>query len=125
MNSTEVQYKISETNDYIICDVKTDLTYDLLNKIAQELHDFAQTHNIDRVFFDVRKIRNSENVKTNYNFVMTQISDPVNEHFKKIALLLNPLDTSHNDLVAFFKTRGQNLKDFFIEKDALEWLLTN
>jgi hypothetical protein len=117
------EIRIPDSKKYIIAVVNVDVTIGISQKIAEEVDIIGKKNNIDRMLFDVRKVRNIESIKPNYEFAFHSLPDPQDYQFKRVAYLVSPHDRSHSVIVGFLQPRGFNIREFYSEKEAVSWLV--
>lgn len=122
IDRSEFEIKISASKKYIYINVKVDISINLAKEITQEAYKIAEVLKIERMLFDVRGSRNIDPVVENFKFAYHFLPDPEERRFKKIANLITPHDESHNNTVAFLISRGYNIKEFWVEEEAVAYL---
>ena len=118
----DYEIKIAESKKYLIVKVFVDLTADIAKTTVFESNIVGMETRIDRLLFDVRGSRNVEEIKSNFKFATETFAKPEEHWFKQVANLTDPHDHSHSSAIAFMIAKGYNVKEFFIEKDAIDWL---
>lgn len=118
----EYELKMSDSRDYAILDVRSDLTFHLSVKIADEIIRLGENAKVNKLLYDLSKVKNLEQVKPNFEIAFRKMPDPGNFKFKKTAFLVNVRDNSHEYFIGFLHARGFNLREFYDEKEAVNWL---
>ena len=118
----EYDIKISDSKKYLIVKFQVNVTAELSGKSSVEAENLGKEHNINRMLFDVRNVRNIDSAKPNFDFVFSTLPKPEEHWFKKVASLADPHDISHSFAAAFLLSRGFNIKEFFKETEAHTWL---
>ncbi|NLT52133.1 MAG: hypothetical protein GXX85_14610 [Ignavibacteria bacterium] len=120
----DYQLKVSASRKFLIAEVNVNMSSRLGNIIAGEAVAFGKKKYLKRILYDLRKVRNKEDVHLKYKFVNSDMPKPGNGYFEKSAILVSPDDASHNTIVSFMKSCGFNVMKFEDEQKAVQWLET-
>ena len=119
-----MKYQISFTRKgpYVLVEVFEPMTVKLAAEIAMKATETASEHNSNLFLYDVRKAPNVDPCAENYFFAHTDMPAMQLDRSARVALLASPDDESHKFIATAIRNAGYNVRLFFEEEQATEWL---
>jgi hypothetical protein len=113
---------ISENGKYIIVKVYTEVTKALMQSIALQADAAGIKHNITNLLIDLRDSKTKSYFKPRVKFSQTELPNPHDAYYKKIAVLVKHNDYTHNLILILIRHKGFNIYMFKEENDAVQWI---
>lgn len=112
----------SENGNYIVCRVNGAITVDIAREFTKKLSDLTRSTNIKRVLSDVRNARNELGTLENYYYAYKDMGEFNIQRNSRSAILVDPVDKSHDFVETVAQNAGYNVKVFQDETAAIAWL---
>ena len=116
------ELKISEDEDFVWQIPHEDMTMYLACEIGHKAVHLARAENINKYLVDVRGIKNIDAAFDNYDFAYNEASKVGYQRTDRIAIVIDPDDTSHNFIETVSINAGYCVKIFTRIQAAMEWL---
>ncbi len=120
----KMNYRIfaSESGKFYTTEVHGDITSENCKEYIIASRDFGMEHEINCCLLDVRDAINKSSVIQNYNFGYKDELVNSADRARKLAILVNEGDTSHNFVITVLKNAGFNICTFTSYDEAAAWL---
>ncbi len=116
------EVKISEDEDFVWQIPHEDMTTQLASEIGHKAMNLARAKNINKYLVDVRGIKNIDAAFDNYDFAYNEASKVGYQRTDRIAIVIDPDDTSHNFIETVSLNAGYHVKLFTKIQAAIDWL---
>jgi hypothetical protein len=102
----------SENNTYIIVKVVGNISRALALVYNLEAHSLGRQLGITRFLLDFSECRNTDTVLRNFKYVTEDMQDPRINQQARTAMLVGPVDHSHDFIEVLFHSNGSDLTLF-------------
>jgi len=123
-NNSYTLHVVDAEKRYVHCKVLVDITIPIAMDFTIAIDELATKHDIKRMFFDLRGVRNIAGVGENYKYAHKELRD-FKRRYNIVAMLTDPDDHSHDFVETVTKNAGHTVKSFHTEQEALRWLLAD
>jgi hypothetical protein len=113
---------VSEDGKYIILQASGQISRLQVIELFVEAHKLGAEKGLDRYLVDFTECRNTDTVMRNYTLAYEDMKDPRISQSACTALLVSPVDHSHDFLESLMRNAGSDVT-LFHDRDLAVWHL--
>lgn len=108
--------------DYLLVNVEEDFGRERAGEMAKAVQVQVGQTGVRQVLYDLRRARNEDSLSNSFFFAHEDAPRLELDKTLRVALLVHPMDKSHDFAETVLRNTGHNVRKFYDEQKAVAWL---